>query len=439
MTDKATMTAAEIVRLNRDYTLFSWSAQAAIDPIPVVRAQGVYFWDADGKRYLDFSSQLVNVNIGHQHPKVVQAIQEQARRLCFIQPAMATEPRGILGRMLADITPGNLKKSFFCLGGAEANENAIKIARWYTGRHKILARYRSYHGASHGAAALTGDYRRWAAEPSIPGVIHIFDPYCYRCTFGWTRDTCHRECITHIEEVIRMEGPENVAALFLEGVTGTNGILIPPDDYWPRLRAMCDRYGILLVADEVMSGFGRTGRWFGVDHWGVVPDMMTLAKGLTSGYAPLAAVVVSEPIARHFDNRVLFGGLTYGSHPLGCAAAIAVLQVYQEEKLIENSARLGLFLRQRLEELKTRHRSVGDVRSIGLFAAIELVKDRTSKEPLTSRPLLEQFLRQEGLSTFLPLNLIFVTPPLCITQEQLEEGLAILDRALELADRACNG
>jgi len=439
MTDKATMTPADIVHLNREYTLFSWSAQAAVDPIPVVRAGGVYFWDADGKRYLDFSSQLVNVNIGHQHPKVVQAIQEQAGRLCFIQPAMATEPRGLLGKMLADITPGHLKKSFFCLGGAEANENALKIARWYTGRHKILARYRSYHGATHGAAALTGDYRRWAVEPSIPGVVHIFDPYCYRCTFGWTPATCHRECITHIEEVIRAEGPDNVAALFLEGITGTNGILIPPDDYWPRLREMCDRYGILLVADEVMSGFGRTGKWFAVDHWGVVPDIMTLAKGLTSGYAPLAAVVVSEPIARYFDERVLFGGLTYGSHPLGCAAAIATLQVYEEEKLVEHSARLGLFLGQRLEELKARHRSVGDVRSIGLFAAIELVKDRTSKEPLASRPLLERFLRQEGLFTFLPLNLIFVTPPLCITQEQLEEGLAILDRALDLADQVCAG
>jgi taurine--2-oxoglutarate transaminase len=435
MTQGRTMTAEEIIRLNREYTLFSWSAQATVDPIPVVRAEGVYFWDADGKRYLDFSSQLVNVNIGHQHPKVVQAIQDQAARLCFVQPALATEPRGILGKMLAEVTPGNLKKAFFCLGGAEANENAIKIARWYTKRHKILARYRSYHGATHGAVALTGDYRRWAVEPTMPGVVHIFDPYCYRCTFGWTPDTCHRECITHIEDVLRFEGPDNVAAIFLEGITGTNGVIIPPDDYWPRIRQLCDKYGILLVADEVMSGFGRTGKWFGVNHWGVVPDMMTMAKGLTSGYVPLAAVVVSVPIAQYFDDKVLLGGLTYGSHPLGCAAGIATLQVYQEDRLIENSARLGQALAQRLEEIKSRHPSVGDVRSIGLFSAIELVKDRATKEPLPSS-LLNRFLREQGLFTFLPSNLIFVTPPLCITEAQLDDGLAIIDRALEIADKA---
>ena len=437
MTDKA-MTAAEIVRLNKEYTLFSWSAQAAVDPIPAVRAEGVYFWDADGKRYLDFSSQLINVNIGHQNPKVVKAIQEQAAKMCYVQPALATEPRGVLGQMLAERTPGNLKKSFFCLGGAEANENAIKIARWYTKRHKILARYKSYHGATHGAVALTGDYRRWAVEPTIPGVVHVFDPYCYRCTFGWTPDTCHRECITHIEEVIRAEGPDHVAAIFLEGITGTNGILIPPDDYWPRIRQMCDKYGILLVADEVMSGFGRTGKWFAVDHWGVAPDMMTMAKGLTSGYVPLAAVVVSEPIASFFEERVLLGGLTYGSHPLGCAAGVATVRVYQEEGLIENSARLGSYLGQRLEELKARHRSVGDVRYIGLFTAIELVKDRATKEPLPSAPL-NRLLREQGLSTFLPANLVFVTPPLCINQAQLDEGLALIDRALEIADQSYTG
>jgi taurine--2-oxoglutarate transaminase len=434
MAHKQGMSAQEIVQLNRDHTLFSWSAQAALNPIPAVRAEGVYFWDADGKRYLDFSSQLVNVNIGHQHPKVVQAIQEQAARLCFVQPALATEPRGILGKMLAERTPGNLNKAFFCLGGAEANENAIKIARWYTGRKKILARYRSYHGASHGAVALTGDYRRWAAEPTIPGVVHVLDPYCYRCSFGWTPDTCHRECITHIEEVVRFEGPDNVAAIFLEGITGTNGILIPPDDYWPRLREMCDRYGILLVDDEVMSGFGRTGKWFAVDHWGVAPDIMTLAKGLTSGYVPLSAVVVSEPIARYFDDAVLLGGLTYGSHPLGCAAAVAALQVYEEDGLVDNSARLGEFLGRRLEEIKERHPSVGDVRYLGLFSAIELVKDRATKEPQPSAPL-NPFLREQGLFTFLPSNLIFVTPPLCITEAQLDEGLAIIDRALDLADK----
>jgi taurine--2-oxoglutarate transaminase len=250
------MTAEEIGRLNREYTLFPWSVQSAVDPIPAVTAQGVYFWDANGKRYLDFSAQLVNVNIGHQNPKVLRAIQEQTAQLCFVQPALATEPRGRLGQMLAEVTPGNLKKALFTLGGADANENAIKIARAYTGRWKILARYLSYHGATYGAMALTGDSRRWPAEPSMPGVVHLFDPYCYRCHFGWTRDTCHRECITHIEDVIRFEGPDNIAALFMEGITGTNGLIVPPDDYWPRVRELCDKYGILLVSDEVMSGWG---------------------------------------------------------------------------------------------------------------------------------------------------------------------------------------
>lgn len=429
------LTADEIVRLNREYTLFTWTVQGTVDPIPAVRAEGVYFWDANGKRYLDFSSQLINVNIGHEHPKVVRAIQEQAARLCFVQPALATEPRGLLGKKLAEITPGNLKKAFFCLGGAEANENAIKIARWTTGRTKILARYNSYHGATHGAIALTGDYRRLAAEPVMPGVVHVLDPYCYRCSFGWTRDTCHRECITHIEEVLRWEGPDRVAAIFLEGITGTNGIIIPPDDYWPRIRSICDKYGILLVDDEVMSGFGRTGRWFAVDHWGVVPDMMTMAKGLTSGSVPLAAVVVSEPIARYFEDHSLLGGLTYGSHTLSCAAGLATVEVYQEDGLVENAVRLGKILGEGLEELKARHRSVGDVRYIGLFSAIELVKDRATKEPLPSANL-SKFLRERGLFTYLPLNLIFAAPPLCITEAQLNEGLAILDHALDIADKA---
>jgi len=429
------LTADEIVRLNREYTLFTWTVQGTVDPIPAVRAEGVYFWDANGKRYLDFSSQLINVNIGHEHPKVVRAIQEQAARLCFVQPALATEPRGLLGKKLAEITPGNLKKAFFCLGGAEANENAIKIARWTTGRTKILARYNSYHGATHGAIALTGDYRRLAAEPVMPGVVHVLDPYCYRCSFGWTRDTCHRECITHIEEVLRWEGPDRVAAIFLEGITGTNGIIIPPDDYWPRIRSICDKYGILLVDDEVMSGFGRTGRWFAVDHWGVVPDMMTMAKGLTSGSVPLAAVVVSEPIARYFEDHSLLGGLTYGSHTLSCAAGLATVEVYQEDGLVENAVRLGKILGEGLEELKARHRSVGDVRYIGLFSAIELVKDRATKEPLPSANL-NKFLRERGLFTYLPLNLIFAAPPLCITEAQLNEGLAILDDALDIADKA---
>lgn len=447
MADKGHLTADEIVRLNQEYTFFSWAAQGAVDPIPVVRAQGVYFWDANGKRYIDFSSQLMNVNIGHQHPKVVQAIKEQAEKLCYVYPGMATEPRGLLAEKLAQVTPGNLKKTFFCLGGAEANENAVKIARLYTGRYKIIARYRSYHGATYGAIALTGDPRRVPVEPAMPGVVHVLDPYCYRCPFGWTRETCHRECITHVEEVIRLEGPETIAAVLFEGVTGSNGILVPPDDYWPRIREICNKYGILLISDEVMSGFGRTGKWFAVDHWDVVPDLITMAKGITSGYVPLGAVVVSEPIAQFFEDRTLWAGLTYSGHALACAAGLATLQVYEEDRLIENAAAMGKVLGQRLEDLKARHPSVGDVRYIGLFSVLEVVKDKATKEPMApwnakasemgAMANVAAFLRANGLYTFVRWNWIFVVPPLCINEAQLDEGLAIVDQALQIADAAC--
>ena len=448
MSNGQKLSAEEIVQLSREYTFFTWSAQSAADPIPIVGGEGVYFWDADGKRYIDFASQLMNLNIGHQHPKVVQAIQEQAGRLCYANPRMATEPRGLLGRMLAEVTPERLKKVFFCLGGADANENAVKIARMVTGRWKIVARYRSYHGATHGAIALTGEPRRWYAEPmTMPGVVHAFDPYCYRCHFGWTPETCHRECITHIEDVIRFEGPETIAAVLMEGVTGSNGIIVPPDDYWPRIREICDKYGILLISDEVMSGFGRTGRWFAVDNWGVEPDIMTMAKGLTSGYVPLGAVVVSEEVANHFEDEVLWCGLTYSGHPLACAAGVATLRVYQEDGLIENAARMGERLGQELEELKERHPSVGDVRYIGLFSVIEVVKDRETKEPMApwnARPSemgpmaeLAKFLRENGLHTFVRWNWILIAPPLCINEAELDEGMAIIDKALEITDTAC--
>jgi taurine--2-oxoglutarate transaminase len=281
----------------------------------------------------------------------------------------------------------------------------------------------------------------------MPGVIHVLDPYCYRCPFGWTRETCHRECITHVEEVIRLEGPESIAAVLFEGVTGSNGILVPPDEYWPRIREICDKYGILLISDEVMSGFGRTGKWFAVDHWGVVPDIITMAKGITSGYVPLGAVVVSEPIAQFFEERTLWAGLTYSGHALACAAGLATLQVYEEDRLIENAAAMGRVLGQRLEDLKARHPSVGDVRYIGLFSVIEVVKDKATKEPMApwnakasemgAMAKVAAFLRANGLYTFVRWNWIFVVPPLCITEAQLDEGLGIIDRALEIADAAC--
>jgi len=436
------LTSQEIVEMNREYTFFSWSVQGQINPIPVEKADGIYFWDSDGKRYIDFSSQLMNTNIGHQHPKVVKAIQDQAAKLCFVHPGNATEPRGLLGKKLAEVTPGNLKKTFFTLGGAEANENAIKIARFFTGRHKILARYRSYHGATHGSIALTGDYRRLAVEPAMPGGVHFLDPFCYRCPFGQKKESCKRECIAHLEEVIRYEGADKIAAVIMEGVVGSNGLIIPPDDYWPRVREICDKYGILLISDEVMSGWGRTGKWFAVDNWGVTPDIITTAKGITSGYVPLGAVIVSEPIAKFFDDKYLFAGLTYSGHALACAAAVATIAVYEEEHLIENAVTVGRHLGQSLEDIKIRHPSVGDVRYIGLFSAIELVTNRDKKESFAPSVMAEvgKVLRQNGLFTFIMANnmgsLIFVVPPLCITKTQLDEGLAIIEKALEVTDRA---
>ena len=444
--DKNRLSADEITRKSKEYTFFSWAVQSEVNPIPIERAEGVYFWDAEGKRYIDFSAQLMNVNIGHQHPKVIHAIKEQADRLCYAHPGLATEPRGRLGELLAEVTPGNLRKTFFCLGGAEANENAIKMARLYTGRRKILAHYISYHGATHGAIALTGDNRRWSVEPTMPGVVHVLNPYCYRCPFGWTRETCHRECIDHIEEVIQYEGPEDIAAIFFEGVVGSNGIIIPPDDYWPRMREICDKYGILLISDEVMSGFGRTGKWFAVDNWDVAPDIITLAKGVTSGYVPLGAVVVSERIAQHFEDNKLWCGLTYSGHPLSCAAGVAVVRVYEEDGLIDNAAQVGKHLGARLEELKIKHASVGDVRYIGLFSVIEVVKDKATKVPIATRNAegvelktmneIGAYLREHGLFTFIKANMIFIVPPLCITKGQIDEGFQIIDNALSISDQA---
>jgi taurine---2-oxoglutarate transaminase len=428
--------SAAIIDLSRRHVFFSWSVQNAVSPIPIEGGKGVYFWDKDGKRYIDFSSQLMNLNIGYQHPKVIAAIQEQAAKLCSAHPNMATEPKAILGSRIAEITPGDLNKVFFTLGGAEANENAIKFARQYTGRQKILSRYVSYHGATYGAITLSGDYRRPPVEPGIPGVVHVFDPYCYRCVFGYTPDICHRECISHIEQVIQYEGPDTIAALIMEGVTGSNGILVPPDDYWPRLREITRKYGILLIADEVMSGFGRTGEWFAVDNWNVVPDIMTVAKGLTSGYLPLGGVVVSEEIARYFEDRMLYMGLTYMGHPMSCAAAIATLEVYKEDRLIENSKAMGKILGKELEAMKARHAHVGDVRYIGLFSVIELVEDQQTKQPLDAKIMsaIKSRLLEEGLSTFVNHNMVFICPPLCISEADLQYGLDIIDRALSISE-----
>src|ERR1700704_2639741 len=433
------MTGQEIVDLTRKHTLFEWSAQSKVDPIPVARAKGIYFWTPEGKRFIDFNSQLMSCNIGHGDERVIEAIAEQARKLAYANPFMATEPRARLGEKLAEITPGDIDTFFFTNGGAEANENAVKIARFFTGRHKILARYRSYHGATAGSISLTGDPRRWAAEPGIPGVIRVFDPY-HGIERGW--DSVE-QALANIEEVIHLEGPQTIAAFILEPVTGTNGILVPPAGYIQGVREICNKHGILMIADEVMSGFGRTGEWFAVDHWKVVPDLISMAKGLTSSYLPLGAVGMRHHIAQHFQDKVFYGGLTYNSHPMGCAAALATVPVYEEDHLIENAKKMGTIMKDLGADLQAKHPSVGAVRSIGLFGIVELVRSRKTRQPMapfngTSEEMgaLGKFFREQGLYTLVRWNTFYTNPPLCINEQQLREAFAIIDRGLLITDKA---
>jgi taurine---2-oxoglutarate transaminase len=433
------MTGEDIVALSRKHTIFEWSAQSKVDPIPVARAKGIYFWTPEGKRFIDFNSQLMCVNIGHGDERVVRAIQDQAATLAYANPFMATEPRARLGAKLAEITPGDIDAFFFTNGGAEANENAIKIARWYTGRHKILAFYRSYHGGTAGSITLTGDPRRWAAEPGIPGVVHVLNPY-HGVQRGWDNAA---DALTYLEETIQLEGPQTIAGFILETVVGTNGILVPPDGYIQGVRALCDKYGIVMIADEVMAGFGRTGKWFAIDHWNVIPDIITMAKGLTAAYVQLGAVGVRRRIADHFKDNVFYGGLTYNSHPLACACALATIAVYEEDKLIERAAERGVLMQELLADLQRRHPSVGAVRNIGLFGIVELVRNRATREPMapyngTSPEMqaLNKHFRNEGLYTLIRWNTFFTNPPLCITEGELREAFAIIDRGLDEADRA---
>ena len=426
-----------IKALDRRHIVHSWSVQADLDPMVIDSGRGVHFWDADGNKYLDFSSALVNLNVGHQHPKVVQAIKDQAEQLCYARPDAACLSRSKLGRDLAAVTPGDLNRFFFTLAGADANENAVKIARAYTGKFKILAKYRSYHGATYGAITLTGDPRRPPVEPGIPGVVHFLDPYCYRCSFGLTYPECSLRCAEHVEEIIQYEAPSTVAAVLLETLTGAAGFFAPPDGYFQRLREICDQYNILLVVDEVMVAFGRTGKWFAIQHYDVVPDIITLAKGLTCGYVPLGCVAVTDRIMDKLDKEMLYAGLTYNSHPLACATGSAVLQVYHEENLIENSQRLGILLEARLRAMKARHPCVGDVRAQGLFSCLELVTDRETKEPLPAAISggIGRRLLDRGLSTNVMRNLIFIGPPLIITEDQLATGLEIIDELLGEIDQ----
>jgi taurine--2-oxoglutarate transaminase len=433
------LTGEEIVALSRKHTLYEWSAQSKVDPIPVARAEGVYFWTPEGKRFIDFNSQLMCVNVGHGDRRVVQAIQRQAAQLAYANPFMATEPRARLGAKLAELAPGDIEVFFFTNGGAEAVENAIKIARSVTGRHKILARYRSYHGATAGGMTLTGDPRRWANEPGIPGVVHVLDPY-HGIERGW--DTAEQS-LAMLDEVIQLEGPSTIAGFILEPVTGTNGILIPPEGYLQGVRELCTRHGILMICDEVMSGFGRTGEWFAVNHWNVVPDLLTMAKGLTSAYVPLGAVGMRREIADRFRDKPFPGGLTYNSHPLACAAALATIAAYEEDDLIVHAKQMGELMRSIHVDLEERHPSVGATRSIGLFGIVELVRDPRTRQPLapfngTSDEMvaLGRFFRQEGLYTFVRWNTFFTNPPLCITEKEMREGFLIIDRGLEITDKA---
>ena len=432
--------AEQILADDRAHVIHPWSVNADAAPIPVAGGEGCYFWDYEGKRYLDFASQLINLSLGHQHPRMVAAIKEQAETLTTISPAFANDKRAELARLLAEVTPGDLTMSFFTNGGAEANENAIKLARWYTGRHKIVARYRSYHGATAGAITLTGDPRRWAAEPGIPGVVRLLDPYTYRCPAGHPDPCPVCSGAPHLEEILRYEGPHTVAAVILETVTGTNGIIPPPPGYLEAIREVCDRHGILLILDEVMAGFGRTGRWFACEHWDVVPDILTTAKGINSGYVPLGAMTVSEQIGDWLRDHPFAGGLTYSGHPLACAAGVASIEAFREEGVVENAAAMGELLAGELPRLAERHSCVGDVRGLGLFWGLELVRDRATREPLVpfnasgeeAAPMarLVQAALKRGLYLFPHWNVVVIAPPLIVSRDELEEGLSILDEVL---------
>lgn len=425
------------------YNLHSWSAQGKLNPEVIDKAEGIYFYTSEGKRYFDMSSQLVNMNIGHGNKEVIQAIKDQAEKLPFVGPAFATEIKSEAARKIIGVAPDNMGKVFFTNAGAEANENAIKVARLVTGKNKIFSGYRSYHGASYGAANLTGENRRFPSEPGIPGFVKYFNPYTYRAPGNFnTEEEIAQYYLDLLEEQILFEGKDNIAAIFQETVVGSNGVLIPPKGWLEGVRALCDKYGIMMVCDEVMSAWGRTGEWFAVDNWNVKPDIIAFAKGVTCGYVPLGGVIVSKEIADHFEDHILWCGLTYNGHPMGCAAASATIDVYKEENLLENSKEMGKVLGEILEDLKEKHPSVGDVRYIGLFSAIELVKDKETKEPLVeyqndTEGLMNKILgmlKEKGFWTYTNQNRIIVAPPLIINEEQLREAMQIMDEVLDYVD-----
>lgn len=444
--DSKDITSETIRNYEMKYALHPWSSQKKVDQFIVSRAKGCYVWDDAGKKYMDFSSQVTNVNAGHQHPKILAAIKKQVDKLCYIGPSVLNDQRALLAKTLADLAPGDLSKAFIVTGGSIAIEFALKIARAYTGRQKIISRFRSYHGGTYGASSVTGDPRRRAVEPGVPGSIRVWDPHCYRCFFKMTFPECGLYCADAIREVIENEGPETVAAIIVEPITGSACRIVPPDGYLQKLREICDDYGILLIFDEIMTAFGRSGEWFAANHWNVVPDIMALSKGMNSGYLPLGATMVTKTIGDYFEDNILYVGSSQYGNPVGCASALATIDVYREEKMIENSKRLGDVSLQKLEEIGRRHRCFGQARGKGLMLAIELVKDKNTREPLVpwtveyyehKHPITAQLLarlKEKGLLTYMRWNVLFVCPPLCITEKELLWGLEQIDEALEIVD-----
>ncbi len=445
------MTSNSQIRSNNlNHTLFSWSKQGGLNPVSIKDAKGVYLNDRDGNKILDFSSQLMNVNIGHGDQRITEAVKRQMEEVSFVYPGMITDARGKLGKKLSELAPSSLNKTFFTLGGAEAIENGIKLARMYTGRHKIITQYRSYHGATYGAISAGGDPRKFPIDTQrAPGFVHVENPYFYRCP--WNSETfeeCGELAARNLEQVIKYENPDSIAAILLEGESGSSGCIKYPPNYWKLVRKICDKYGILIIDDEVMSGFGRTGKMFGVDHHGVEPDIMCMAKGLTSGYLPLGGVMISDAIAKYFDDHPMVIGLTYSAHAVSCAAAVENIRIIEEDGLVENAANMGAYIEAGVEKLKEKHPSIGDYRNTGLLGCIELVKNHDTKEPVTpwnAKPSemeatnrMAAKIREAGMFTFVRWNWIFTAPPLCITKEQIDEGLDIISQAISIADEYCD-
>jgi taurine--2-oxoglutarate transaminase len=435
----------DIVKDNLDYTLFSWSKQKNQNPIAVKYGKGVYLFDYDGKRYIDFSSGLMNVNIGHGNQRITEAVVKQMQEVSYVTPSCVTQVRGDLGKKLAEICPGDLNRAFFTLCGATSIENAIKLARLYTGRHKILTRYQSYHGSSNGAMTASGDPRKLPVDSQqAPNFVHFDLPYLYRWSYG--EEDLLKESVAQLERIIAYEGPANIAAILLEGESGSSGCLKYPEGYLKKVRGLCDRYGILLIMDEVMSGFGRTGKWFGFQNHDIIPDMIAMAKGLTCGYLPFGCLMVSEKIASKYDDQVLPLGLTYSAHPVSCAAALETLKIYEDDDLISNAQKMGKYMDQQIASLMKKHPSIGDWRNTGLLGCLELVKNKKTKEPMApfnAKPdemevmnKVAAKIRELGMYTFVRWSYVFIAPPLCITKEEVDEGLEIISKALEIADKS---